>query len=368
MSGDPILVIGAGVSGSACAIRLRQLGVDVVLAEQADFPREKVCGCCIGGTGLAALDQLGLRDWALEAGQPTNRWHASLAGRQVELPLPTGVAISRATLDTKLLAIASAAGAQVQTPCTAKIESVQDTEVTAALSGPHDNKRVQKFAAVVVAAGLRGGGLQKLLPWTEQPNGPFGISFTAAPDDSVKTGVIYMACDEDGYVGLVRLENDRIDVAAALTSGSDAAERGSPVQRVEDILLRSAFTQLRLQDRSRQMTTPALRRSRQAGVGRVLAIGEAAGYVEPFTGEGMTWGMQSGLAAANLIASQDPLNRVGDAWNDELSILLKTQKRTCRAVTTALRYRLARTAAAQVLSRFPSIATPLIRSLNSPNL
>ena len=48
-----------------------------------------------------------------------------------------------------------------------------------------------------------------------------------------------MACDRDGYVGVVRLEDGRVDIAAALKSGSDSRQVGKPVDRVLGILERS---------------------------------------------------------------------------------------------------------------------------------
>lgn len=363
MSPLPILVIGAGVSGSACAIRLRRHGIQVVLAEQAVFPRTKVCGCCLGGAGLQTLEQLSLRSWVQQVGERTQSWQASIGGKLVELELPEGVAISRQALDTKLLETADQAGAEVHSACTAKIVNVQNRAVVASLQ--EDGKVTEhEFSAVVVAAGLRASSVQQMLPWYESPHGPFGVSFTADPESRIEAGVIYMACDEDGYVGLVQLEDGRIDIAAALASGGEAAGAGTPIQRVEAILERSSFPDWEFRQRSVVMTTPPLRRTRKAGSGRVLAIGDAAGYVEPFTGEGMTWGMQSGIAAADLLATV-PADQAGEAWETRVAGLLRTPKRNCRIVTTALRYRIARQAAAQMLSRFPGVATPLIRSLNA---
>lgn len=60
MKQSPILVIGGGIAGASCALRLRQHGIDVLVAEKVAFPRAKVCGCCIGGAGLASLEQLSL--------------------------------------------------------------------------------------------------------------------------------------------------------------------------------------------------------------------------------------------------------------------------------------------------------------------
>ncbi|GAA4472709.1 NAD(P)/FAD-dependent oxidoreductase [Novipirellula rosea] len=362
-SRSPVLVIGSGVAGAACAIRLRSLGVAVDLVEKATFPRAKVCGCCIGEAGLNAFTQLGIRDEVLDLGMPTRRWCASLAGRRIELAIPLGVAISREVLDPLMMQAAVRSGANVSMNCTATIKNSSYDVVSVQLDQNATTIR-QDYSCVVVASGLRSGNCGGLLPWTEVPHGPFGISMMASSVD-VEPGVIYMACNPDGYVGLVKLADGRVDVAAALQSGQSSFATGDPVTRVQRILATSEFASVELSDFSPVMTTPPLRRSRRAGHGRVLAIGDAAGYVEPFTGEGMTWGMQGGMAAADLIAAKrNDLNDVGDVWEQKLAALLRCRKRTCRVVTTALRSPAACRIAAGTLRLFPGLATPLLRSMN----
>jgi flavin-dependent dehydrogenase len=174
-----------------------------------------------------------------------------------------------------------------------------------------------------------------------------------------------MVCDDDGYVGLVQLADGRVDIAAALQSGGNAASSGKPVDRVWSLLnrggLKCEFDQV-----SPLLTTPPLRRTRRAGSGRIIAIGDAAGYVEPFTGEGMTWAMESGIAAGDLIASSLSKNKaadLGNLWDAELGRLLGAKKRTCRVVTSAIRSQAARFAAARALAIFPGLAKPLLSHL-----
>ena len=279
------------------------------------------------------------------------------------MPLPTGVAISRPTMDTHFLRVAGERGATVHKECTALIKDVGET-VTATLNGDP-----QEFDCVVLAAGLNVAGGQRFLPWTEQPHGPFGVSFTIPVDQGskelVSPGVIYMVCNADGYVGLVQLESDRIDIASAIQSGSNASRGGTPLERVKKILEGSPFATLPLQDHSKIMTTPQLRRTRVAGRGRVMAIGDSAGYVEPFTGEGMTWAMKSGIAAADCISqSEDNFATVGDQWAQRSAKLLRSQKRTCRVLTSALNWTPTRRLIGFGLSTMPAIARPLVTRLN----
>ena len=381
MNSPTVLIVGGGVAGSACAIQLRAHHVEVTLVEKAEFPRAKVCGCCIGGAGIETLRRLGQLSTAaaslddtplfsqiMRDAEPVNQWRASLGGHTIKVDLPSGIAISRESLDSTLIAAAQDAGCTVHTSCNALINDVAAKKVQTTLQHKASTEQ-HEFDLVVLATGLRSPGITATLPWKEEPHGPFGVSWTAECDQ-IPSHVIHMACDHDGYVGLVRLENGQVDVASALRSGAAAAQQGSPSERVHKILERSNFPEFQWGPTSKVMTTPPLRRTRVAGRGRLLAIGDASGYVEPFTGEGMTWGMQSGIAAANRIglasasAEPDSLATLGTQWDVEQQKLLSRKKRTCRIVTNALRSKWARKTIGRTLATFPKFASPIVRRLS----
>ena len=362
----PVLIIGGGVAGSVCALRLRQLGIPVHLAEKAVFPRGKVCGCCLGGTGLSVLQLVGLKDWVLEHGQLTHTWKGSLGSHRIEIPNVGGVAISRERLDTEMLNRVDTAGVVVHSPVTAVVDNLEVDHVSVTLKYQNGTSKRREYELVVLASGLNAAGGNRLLPWKESPNGPFGVSFLAEVDH-LSSGVIGMACNDDGYVGVVRLENDRVDVAAALASGAKASSIGSPMDRILDILNQSRLDLGSIKSISKTQFTPPLRRARLAGRGRIVAIGDASGYVEPFTGEGMTWGMMSGYELADLVyCSRGHLSRIGEKWCRQQKKLLQSRRRACRLLTTLLQSSAVRRNAGYMLSRFPSLASPLTLRLHRP--
>lgn len=374
-----ILIIGGGVAGATCALQLARHGLHVDLAEKAQFPRNKACGCCIGGAGLAILQTIGLREQVMSSGLQTSRWIASMDAKQVELTLPIGVAVSREKLDPLILDAAVSAGATLKTHCEATVRAAHAGAPVVVCLKDANGTCETKYDVVVVAAGLSAAGLGELLPWEETPNGPFGFS-CMMQIDGVEPAAIYMACTDDGYVGLVKLADGQVDVAAALAPGAAAARAGTPFERVRQIVAESAFPfevpdlfhagEGTNSDVNRPIpetyTTPPLRRSRRAGNGRIIAIGDAAGYVEPFTGEGMTWAMQSAVAAAELIAKSETPEEIGDQWQIALPRLLGKKKWVCRAVTRGLRSAWLRASAAKVLSAVPGVASPIVKSLSRP--
>src|ERR1700712_4203368 len=62
-----VLVVGAGPAGAACALALARAGVDVVLVDQHDFPRDKICGDALIPDAHHALKRMGLYDEVMAA-------------------------------------------------------------------------------------------------------------------------------------------------------------------------------------------------------------------------------------------------------------------------------------------------------------
>ena len=96
-----------------------------------------------------------------------------------------------------------------------------------------------------------------------------------------------MAVDRHGYVGLVRIEGGLLNIAAVLAP--DFVKRaGGPPQALAAVLAEAGFPAITsLADADWHGTLPLTRRTSSTASRRVLVMGDAAGYVEPFTGEGM---------------------------------------------------------------------------------
>ena len=118
-----------------------------------------------------------------------------------------------------------------------------------------------------------------------------------------------MAVGEEGYVGMVKVEDGSLNVAAALsTDAMRAAE--SPGLLVNSLIRAGGWPGLPESPLDGWKGTPELtRRPARPGAERLFAIGDAAGYVEPFTGEGMFWALSGARALAPLVA------RSVDGWD-----------------------------------------------------
>jgi flavin-dependent dehydrogenase len=100
----------------------------------------------------------------------------------------------------------------------------------------------------------------------------------------------------------------------------------------------------------------------------VLVLGDAAGYVEPFTGEGMAWALAAAAAATPFIERGllEWSPAVERDWQMLLRRVVFRRQRWCRLLALALRHPLAMWLTLGTVSLIPSLSAPIIRSLNRP--
>jgi 2-polyprenyl-6-methoxyphenol hydroxylase-like FAD-dependent oxidoreductase len=175
-----------------------------------------------------------------------------------------------------------------------------------------------------------------------------------------------MAVGRGGYVGAVRLEDGRLDLAAAF----DAAfvrSAGGLGPAAADVLCQAGSPHIPGLETLPWKGTPALTRSPvQLAGDDWLAVGDAAGYVEPFTGEGMAWALASGAAAARLAADWHP-GRAAE-WRRFYAERMQPRRRVCRAAAAVLRKPRTCAVTVRLLSVLPGLARPVTRALNRPLL
>jgi flavin-dependent dehydrogenase len=324
------IVVGAGPAGAATSLRLARQGKRVLLVDREGMPRGKVCGCCLSPAALGELGRLRLPRLP-NAPIPLDTLALSCGGRTARIAFRGGEVLSRETLDTAIVEAGVADGV-------AWLPGVDVVAVMASEEGPVRValRRVGDGAVAtieadrcVLATGLtdrvRGGARDRVIDDRRRGRAAgkrclIGVG-TTLPADCVDLphGELRMTVGRRGYCGLVRLEDGRIDVAAAIDRAA-VREGGG----VADVLLAvlgptSAAVGPRLADalRAARLTaTPALTRRAplSSDGGRLLRVGDAAAYVEPFTGEGIGWALVSARIAADAILAGAGGGGVGDAY------------------------------------------------------
>jgi flavin-dependent dehydrogenase len=370
------VVVGAGPAGALAALQLARQGVRVLLVEKRAFPRWKVCGCCLNAQAqavLAAAGAGGLVD--SQGGVPLRQLQLGHRGERATLALPDGRALSRERFDQALVQAAIDAGAEFRANTTARLGPADATARTLTLKQRGCPEPLAVRAGVVlVAAGLTHHCLpvaEAGVPVVRQQARIGAGCVLAAPEAPYPAGCIHMAIARQGYVGLVRREDGQLNLAAAFDRQALLAHAGpgsgGAAAAARAVLTGAGFAIPAGLEQARWQLTPALTRRASVVAGeRFLVLGDAAGYVEPFTGEGMAWALTAAAAAAPLVlaglAGWSPaLER---RWAQVLQRQVGRRQRLCRGLALVLRQPGATALAFALSQRLPALAEGLVGQLN----
>ena len=307
MSDCDVLVVGAGPAGAVAAIVLARAGVRVRLIDRAVFPREKLCGDTINPGTLGMLRRLGLAAGVEQRGLPIDGMIVTgEGGIAVEGRYPRdqrGLAISRRDFDAMLLAHATAAG--VVFDCITAREALVDGPASAPIVRgivAGNGARHQLHAKVVLAADGRRSTLAFGLRLVKHPPRPKRWAIGAYFEDPIRASFGEMHIRRGRYIGVAPLGGGISNVCLVLPwSGGDCDFRDPPG------LLRNAIAGEPAL-RTRFAGRPPVRNPIMLGPlavdvvrddieGLVLA-GDAAGFIDPMTGDGLRFAVRGGELAA----------------------------------------------------------------------
>jgi flavin-dependent dehydrogenase len=174
-----------------------------------------------------------------------------------------------------------------------------------------------------------------------------------------------------GYVGMVRTEDGLLNVAAALKR-SALTESGSPAELIRTVLAQAGGPALEGEVLEGWKGTPALGyRPYRLGGRRILAVGDAAGFVEPFTGEGMGWALAGARALAPLVqeAVEGWNHEVPRRWEEIYARTVLPAQRLSRTMAWTLGRPLSARILLELLNHLPGMAGPFVRrAANPPSL
>lgn len=366
------VVVGSGPAGSLAAHGLASAGARVLLVDRATFPRPKICGCCLSSRALAVLDRSGvIHDVMALAPHPHDRLHVAAGGSETTLSLPAGVAVSRDRLDAALVAAAMSAGARFVpgTRATLSTPGTSGRLPTLLLEAAVGSQATSITCRVVIAAAGLGSGFALRELGGERISARSRVGAHTVLDDRTvarwSDRAINMAIGAHGYVGAVRLEDGRWNLAAALDV--DAVKHGRGIAPVVEAILASVGWPFSCNGTEWRGTPRLSRRPRRVAADRLFAVGDAAGYVEPFTGEGMACALEGGYAVVELAlqAVERWDAQLVERWTDLLT--KKIQRRMALPAIAAWSVRRPRLAAGitAMLSRWPDLARPAIHLANA---
>jgi flavin-dependent dehydrogenase len=365
------VVVGAGPAGAMAALVSARLGLQTLLVDRSAFPRDKVCGGCLNGAALSELSAVGLEGLPFRLrGVHLRQFHLGGMGPEARIELPAGFAISRRQFDSALVGEAVVAGAKFLPATYAADAGLRPA--CRQINLRHKGQNVTAEARWIVAADGLAGGYSGSLPEirVHQRGEPYiGLSTESIIGSGYESSTIHMACHASGYVGLVNHEREGLHVAAAM-SGRWLKACHSPGAAVAKILEANHWTVPNGLASARFHGSPRLRITRRpVNVERVFLVGDAAGYIEPFTGEGMAWALRGGRAAAQCLPdaiAQIDSGREVIGWDRTYHELIETRQRWCALTTNLLRQPALTRLGVRFMGAAPWLASPMIRAINSP--
>lgn len=320
MTDPDVLVVGAGPAGSTVAGILAGAGRHVLLVDRARFPRPKPCGECLNPGGVAALRRLGLLD-AVEVLKPArlDGWRLRSAGVDVAARFGSpdhGFGVSREILDDALLREAGRRGAQVleETRVEDVAAAVGGGRPTATLRDPEGAHRTLRPRVVVGADGLRSVvsrslGLVRRGPRLRKMSLTFHLRGDPPPPLEGASGAREGLLDtRDGVtLGIAPITTDHTRWNATVVA--DADRYGRRVGADPEAFFRQVMAERtpgglvawRVEGgpwASGPFDWPVARRW---APGAIL-VGDAAGYYDPFTGQGIYRALRSAEMAAEAVA------------------------------------------------------------------
>ena len=317
-----VLIVGAGPGGSAAAYHLARHGLDVTVVEKATFPREKVCGDGLTPRGVKAIQGMGI-DTDDPGFEKVIGLRVHSRRTTIELPWPSlrsfpdyGLVMPRDGFDQLLARRAVKAGARLLEATEAVEPIVRDGWVRGALTRPAgvtDAEPTTIRARVTIAADGAASrfagpaGVRRVL------TRPLGIAARRYYRVAYRPGPWIESWldlwDGDlllpGYGWLFPMSDGRINLGAGLLNTFKGFKDVSAQQ------LFSAFARMLPPEwqigedtaEGKVLSGPlpmSFNRSPQAVPG-LLVVGDAAGAVNPFNGEGIAYAIETGQIAAELI-------------------------------------------------------------------
>ncbi|GAX79984.1 hypothetical protein CEUSTIGMA_g7423.t1 [Chlamydomonas eustigma] len=316
------IIVGAGPSGSVCGHYLAKKGVKVALLDKEKFPRDKYCGDAVCTPAIRILEDMGVLKELVD----NNEAHFADAGGFVspdgtsyigaskqKLGQAACCALKRINLDVRVARCAQRSGATFKEGfevVSATFDKAAGLWTVASASGEKVLGRV-----LVIADGATSKLATKLGYCTEAPRGVCSRAFVEGGTHNTNfDGVcFYPKWSLPGYAAIFRHPNDELNYCYYLIPCGNKPGQCGEVNEADlarlhnDAIKNDPFISAALGPNAKleRMRAAALRLGGQGLTttfdDHMLIIGDAAGHIDPLTGEGIHTAMMGGRAAAETI-------------------------------------------------------------------
>jgi len=349
-----VLIAGAGPAGAIAARELARAGARVLMVDRETFPRDKLCGDTLNPGALRLLGSLGLSGGPLATAQPLAGWRVTGPGASVDARYgdgTVGVALTRRELDAWLVEQAVAAGVRFESGLTVQgaltEEAAGETVVRGLVLRSAAGTVTRIPAVITIGADGRRSAVARSIGLGTHPRRPrrwaYGTFF-----DQVRTGAEGIAGPVRAgamgemhvrvgwYCGIAPMGDGRVNVCVVTERRGGADD---PLGLIRSYLSGDAELRERFADAECVAPVAVLGPLgvdvASAGAPGMLLAGDAAGFVDPITGDGVNLAMQGAVLAADeakRVLESGDWNGVVERLNNRRIALMGPKLRFNRAV------------------------------------
>ena len=344
-----VAIVGAGPAGSSAAIRLANAGLSVLLVEQKKFPREKLCGEFISPECLTHFTELGVMPEIISAGgtELAETIFFTRNGKGVAVPSEwfgdadsLALGLSRAEMDSRLLERARQVGVVVCEETNATGLIFDGKKIIGIKLKDKTGLETEMLVNLTIEATGRSRSLARRLEkqTTERTPAKFVAFKTHLRGADAIPGACEIYAYKGGYGGCNHIENDLYNLCF-IASAADTKRLGSNAARV---MREVVFTNKRAAEAMQNaeiakpwQAVPIERfgRGELVPADGMITIGDAAAFVDPFTGSGILLALEGAkVASAAIIDSfNKSLNFSGlaEAYKKNYASAFDTRLRVC---------------------------------------
>ncbi|MBI3271277.1 MAG: FAD-dependent monooxygenase [Planctomycetes bacterium] len=319
-----VVVVGGGPGGTAAGAFLAREGFSVLVLERAAYPRPRLCGEFLSPEARGPLARLGVLDRVLAAGAPpvTGALLSDPAGRYATVDFARvagvggpGLGVQRMLLDTLLAAHAREVGAEVR-------EEFAVASVT--IEGPA--RLVVRGRPTGAAGGAQGGAAEEVFRARVVVGADGRSSLCAADREEARrravphfgikahfggveelSGRVEIHVYPGGYGGLVAVSGGVVNGCFLVKAPALKAARGDLDRVLSEVVCANPVMRRRMAGATRVdawvSTGPLAYLAGRRPLPGTLLVGDAAGFIDPFTGEGMAMALRGAEVAARHVAA-----------------------------------------------------------------
>jgi flavin-dependent dehydrogenase len=350
-----IAIVGAGPAGASLAIRLAKSGFEVVLIEREKFPRAKLCGEFISPECLEHFRELEVLDEMLAAGgeRVTETVFYAPNGRNVSVPsewfgnAQGALSLSRAVMDFRLLEKARQVGVQVLEETQVVGILLENGKARGVKVRSKDGATREIAADLTIDATGRANVLGKLAEKSKVQSPKSKVQEIQNPKSKIQNRLVGFKthlenvnlekgrCEiyffRGGYGGLSRVEGNRANHCFLIKADLVKKYIGQTNLLVEEVIFENRRARETMKDARAVLDWLAVSVD---GFGvkdlnparNLLAVGDAAAFIDPFSGSGMLMALEGAEILAKAIA-ENRFSVVRAAENYNLNFQRKFQKR-----------------------------------------